>query len=108
MPMAQPSFHPRNATSLQGAPMRMHTPAPDAEPGPRESERVTPPAPVPPEMLPVIPPGPDEPAPAPGEARAVCARLPRHCRRRTCGAFRVCLGCRRSAAARPAYTGLRA
>jgi hypothetical protein len=33
----------------------MHSPSPDAEPGPHESERVVPPAPVPPEMQPIAP-----------------------------------------------------
>jgi len=33
----------------------MHTPAPDAEPGPHDAPRVVPSAPVPPEMEPVVP-----------------------------------------------------
>ena len=33
----------------------MHTPAPDAEPGPHDPSRVVPSAPVPPEMEPLVP-----------------------------------------------------
>jgi hypothetical protein len=41
---------------------RMHTPAPDAEPGPHESNRVVPQPPVPPEMEPLVPePQPEKP-----------------------------------------------
>jgi len=40
----------------------MHTPAPDAEPGRHDSERVVPAPPVPPEMEPVVPePQPENP-----------------------------------------------
>ena len=41
---------------------RMHTPAPDAEPGPHDPSRVVPLAPVPPEMEPLVPePSPEKP-----------------------------------------------
>jgi hypothetical protein len=39
----------------------MHTPAPDAEPGPHDSERVVPAPPIPPELEP------DVPEPQPGK-----------------------------------------
>ena len=49
--------------------MKMHTPAPDAEPGPHDPDRVIPPAPVPPEMEPLIPAlDPDNPLELPRDA----------------------------------------
>jgi hypothetical protein len=39
----------------------MHTPAPGAEPGPHDPDRVVPPAPVPPEMEPLTPDRPPDP-----------------------------------------------
>lgn len=46
----------------------MHTPSPDAEPGPHDSDRVVPPLPLPPEMEPLVPePDSDEPHRHPGD-----------------------------------------
>ena len=59
---------------------RMHTPAPDAEPGPHDSPRVVPAPPVPPELEPDIPepqpekPGHHHPKDVPGEPHSARGR----------------------------------